>query len=171
MKRRRTPSTIRHRATTIRPKSLSRRTRLRLDGRADGMRDTPHARRQPSTGDTAMRTYRTAIPASIFAISLFATVPAHAERATTDYFDLVNVSFDSVTSVAVAPAGGDAFSAIALGAPLRGGVTSTTVELPHGDCLRDFRMMFADGRTLLYPGIDVCRYRQLRLTPRDGRPG
>jgi len=118
-----------------------------------------------------MRTCRTAALASIFAACLAAPAQVRAERVPGRYFDLVNTSFDSLTSVAVAPAGGDAFRAIQLGAPLQGGLTAVTVELPDGDCLRDFRMVFADGRTLLYSGIDVCRYHQLRLTPRDGRSG
>jgi len=102
---------------------------------------------------------------------LAATSHAHAGGAPTRYFDLINASHDSVTSFAVAPAGESAFHKINLGAPLRGGVTSATVEIPEGDCARDFRLVFADGRTLVYPGIDVCRYRQLRLTQRDGRSG
>lgn len=108
---------------------------------------------------------------SFLASALACTSHAHAGGPTTRYFDLVNASHDSVTSLAVAPAGDRAFHEIALGAPLRGGVTSTTVEVPEGDCVRDFRLTFADGRTLVYPGIDVCRYRQLRLTQRDGRSG
>jgi len=102
---------------------------------------------------------------------LAATAHVHAGGAPTRYFDLINASHDSVTSFAVAPAGENAFHEIDLGAPLRGGVTSATVEIPEGDCARDFRLVFADGRTLVYPGIDVCRYRQLRLTQRDGRSG
>ena len=105
------------------------------------------------------------------AFAIAAGFDAHAEDAPTRYFDLVNASHDSVTSLAVARAGDAAFDDIDLGKPLRGGVTSTTVEIPAGDCVRDFRLVFADGRVLVYPGIDVCRYRQLRLSQRDGRSG
>ena len=105
------------------------------------------------------------------AFAIVAGLQAHAGDAPTRYFDLINASHDSVTSLAVAPAGGEAFHDVDLGSPLRGGVTSTTVELPQGDCVRDFRLAFADGRVLVYPGIDVCRHRQLRLTRSDGRPG
>jgi hypothetical protein len=123
----------------------------------------------PAAGATAMpnRTVLVSFLASVLAC----TSHAHAGGAATRYFDLVNASHDSVTSVAVAPAGDSTFHEIDFGAPLRGGVTSTTVEVPEGDCVRDFRLTFADGRTLVYPGIDVCRHRQLRLTQRDGRSG
>ena len=110
-----------------------------------------------------------AVLVSFLASLLAATSHAHAGGATTRSFDLVHASHDSVTSFAVAPAGDSTFHQIDLGAPLRGGVTSTTVEIPEGDCVRDFRLVFADGRTLIYPGIDVCRHRRLRLTQRDGR--
>ncbi|MEZ0471645.1 hypothetical protein [Luteimonas salinilitoris] len=50
-----------------------------------------------------------------------------------------------------APAGGDAYREVALGAPLRGSLASTSVELADGGCLRDFRLVFRDGRTLIYP--------------------
>jgi hypothetical protein len=121
----------------------------------------------PAAGATAMpnRTVLVSFLASVLAC----TSHAYAGGATTRYFDLVNASHDSVTSVAVAPAGDSTFHEIDLGAPLRGGVTSATVEIPEGDCARDFRLVFADGRTLVYPGVDVCRYRQMRLTQRDGR--
>ncbi len=112
-----------------------------------------------------------AILVPFLASVLAGTSHAQAGGATTRYFDLVNASHDSVTSLAVAHAGESAFHEIDLGAPLRGGVTSATVEIPEGDCVRDFLLVFADGRTLIYPGIDVCRYRQLRLTQRDGRSG
>jgi hypothetical protein len=112
-----------------------------------------------------------AVLVSFLVAVLAGTSHAQAGGAPPRYFDLVNASHDSVTSFAVAPAGESAFHEIDLGVPLRGGVTSTTVEIPEGDCVRDFRLVFADGRTLVYPGIDVCRYRQLRLTRRDGRSG
>jgi len=108
--------------------------------------------------------------AAVLAALLASTAThANAERKPTRYFDLVNAARDSVTSLAVAPAGSDAFRDIDLGAPLRGGLTSTTVELADGDCLRDFRLTFRNGRTLVYPGIDICNHRGLRLTPNDGK--
>jgi len=113
-----------------------------------------------------MRPMRAAVLATLLAT---AAVHANAERPPTRYFDLVNAAHDSVTSLAVAPAGSDAFREIDLGAPLRGGLTSTTVQIAGDDCLRDFRVVFRDHRTLVYRGIDVSRYRQLRLTARDGK--
>ena len=114
-----------------------------------------------------MRPMRAAVLATLLVAT---TAHANAERAPTRYFDLVNASHDSVTSLAVAPAGSGAFRDVELDAPLRGGLTSTTVNLADGGCLRDIRVAFRDGRTLVYPDIDVCRNRQLRLTPNDGKP-
>lgn len=109
--------------------------------------------------------------AVVLATLLAAAAHANAERVPTRYFDLINTAHDSVTSLAVAPAGSGAFREIELGGPLRGGFTSTTVEIHDAGCLHDFRVVFRDGRTLLYPGINVCRYRSLRLRATDGKSG
>ena len=78
-------------------------------------------------------------------------------------FTLVNATLDSVTGVAMAPASSDAFEEIALGEALRGGRASATVDLPAGDCLRDVRVTFLHGRSQVFPSVDVCRSRTLRL--------
>lgn len=121
-----------------------------------------------------MHPIRTAVlaVASAFAAA-YATcamsAPAEDTRTAPRYFDLVNASHESVVSFSVSPAGQDVYQDVVIDAPLRGGVTSTTVGLPDGGCLRDLRIAFGDGRTLIYPQIDVCRYRRLRLSHRDGR--
>jgi hypothetical protein len=119
----------------------------------------------PPAGDTAMRLDRFVVLASLLA----AATHAHAERVPTRYLDLVNATHDSVASLEISPTGDNAFREFELGEPLRGGTTSITLEIPAGDCLRDFRFVFRDGRTLFYPGIDVCRHHKLRLATRDGR--
>lgn len=108
---------------------------------------------------------------AVVVAALLAAAPAHADagRAPSRYFDLVNASHDSVTSLAFAPPGSGAFRNIELDGPLRGGRTSTTVKIPNGGCVHDLRVVFRDGRTLVYPGIDTCRYR-LHLTAKDGKP-
>jgi hypothetical protein len=105
-------------------------------------------------------------------IAMLSVAPAHAggERHPARHFDLVNASFNDVTTLAIAPAGSNAFHDITLGEPLQGGLTSITVDVPDGGCLRDVRVTFRGGRTLLYPHIDACRYQGLRLMPRDGSP-
>jgi len=107
--------------------------------------------------------------------SMAATAPAHAMhgdagRRPTRHFNLVNVTFDSVTALAIAPADDDDFHEIELGEPLQGGQNSMTFDVPTGGCLRDIRVTFHGGRRLLYPHIDVCRYDGLRLRPQDNRP-
>jgi hypothetical protein len=95
---------------------------------------------------------------------------ASAGRGPIRYFDLVNVA-PSVTSLAVAPAGSGAFRDIEFGAPLGGGLISITVQITGDGCRYDFRVEFDDGRARFHRDVDVCRYRQLRLTDREGRPG
>jgi hypothetical protein len=90
---------------------------------------------------------------------------AYADPALTPsrHFNLVNATFDSITTLAIAPADGDAFHDIALGQPLQGGPTSMTFDVPAGECLRDLRVTFHGGRTQLLSHIDVCRSSGLRL--------
>ncbi|MHB1056327.1 MAG: hypothetical protein ACYC0F_00410 [Rhodanobacter sp.] len=85
------------------------------------------------------------------------------------HFKLVNATFDSVTALALAPAGSDAFDSIDLGNPLQGGLASMIFDVPGGGCLRDFRVTFRGERTRLLPGIDVCRSDGLRLVPGQNR--
>jgi hypothetical protein len=96
--------------------------------------------------------------------------PAYAggNRHVARHFNVVNDTSNSVTALAIAPIGSETFHDIALGEPLQGGLTSITVDVPDGGCLRDIRVTFRNGRTLLYPRIDACRYQGLRLMPRDG---
>lgn len=106
--------------------------------------------------------------AALAALLVAMTAHANAERATGRYFDLSNGTHDSVVSLAVAPAGSAEFREIVIGKPLHGGNTATTVWIDGNECLRDFRVEFRDGRTLVYRDVDVCRYRRLRMTARDG---
>ncbi|RAO74772.1 hypothetical protein CA260_18320 [Dyella jiangningensis] len=96
-----------------------------------------------------------------------ARTPAHHLR-------LVNATFDSVTAFAMAPAGSGAYVEASFASPLQGGLSSTTVSVPSGDCLRDVRVTFINGRVETYPMLDVCRHSGLRLTNGGGksfRPG
>ncbi|UNK44006.1 hypothetical protein MNO14_08155 [Luteimonas sp. S4-F44] len=93
---------------------------------------------------------------------------ARAESADTRYFELINTSHDTVVSVSASPAGDGRFVAITID-PLRGGFHAATIEVLNAHCAQDFRIGFRDGRTLLYPDIDVCRNRGLYLRASDGR--
>lgn len=76
------------------------------------------------------------------------------------YLDLVNTAPSSLTGFAVAAAGSDDWRGVDLGdAPVQGGGDSTTVAIRGGDCLRDLRSTFRDGRVLIQRNFDVCRYR------------
>lgn len=112
---------------------------------------------------------RPTLPA-LLATLLF-TAAAHAGAGKdTRYLDLINRAHDSVTSLEVAPAGSDAFQEKPLGAPLRGGGDSTTIEIASEGCLYDFRFKFRNGRTLIYKDVDICSGGKLairRLPARD----
>jgi hypothetical protein len=95
---------------------------------------------------------------------------ANSGRGPVRYFDLVNVA-PSVTSLAIAPAGSGVFRDIEFGASLRSGLISITIQIPDDGCMHDFRVVFHGGRARFHRDVDVCRYRQLRLTDREGRPG
>lgn len=99
----------------------------------------------------------------------FATTAAGHARAQTRYFELVNASYDTVVSVEAAAGEAGSFVPLAFDAPLPGGVRATTLQVPGHGCLHAFRIGFRNGKTLRYPGVDVCRQRGLRVTARDGR--
>ena len=86
-----------------------------------------------------------------------------AEKREVGLFTVVNATFDSVTDIATAPASSQDFEKVALGDALPGGLNSATVRLPPGDCVRDVRVTFRDGRSQVFPAVDVCRTHGLRL--------
>lgn len=122
-----------------------------------------------------MNSIRTILPAAMLAaafgnlLAAPSAACADAPRTPQRHFDLVNATFDSVTALAIAPAGRDAFRDIALGQPLQGGLNSMTFDVPAGGCLRDLRVTFRGGRTRIFPRIDICQSTGLRLTSRGGR--
>jgi hypothetical protein len=79
-------------------------------------------------------------------------------------FRIVNASFDSVTALEVANNDASGYEPIDLREPLQGGLTSTTVRLPDGTCLRDVRVTFRGGRSETYRDIDICKATGLRLS-------
>ena len=83
----------------------------------------------------------------------------------THYVDLINRAHGSVTALATAVPGSDAFRETPLGASLRGGGDSTTVEVAGEGCSYDLRFTFANGRTMVYRNIDICRYSVVRIRP------
>ena len=106
---------------------------------------------------------------AILSTVLLATAAHAGPGEETRDLDLVNRAHDSVTSLAVAPAGSDAFHDKPLGAPLRGGGDSTTIEFAGDSCLYDIRIKFRNGRTLVYKEVDICSGGKLaiRSLPRD----
>jgi hypothetical protein len=62
-----------------------------------------------------------------------------------------------VTSIGIATAGSHVFKDVSFGAPLQGGGSATTIEVAGDGCLRDLRIAFANGRTLVHKDFDVCK--------------
>lgn len=86
------------------------------------------------------------------------------------YLDLVNDSADSVQTLAIAAAGSDRYVAVPLAdGSLHGGGESVTVRIRSDpdSCLRNIRMTFATGYTLVQRDFNVC-HRQ-RLTVKRSR--
>jgi hypothetical protein len=146
---------------------------IRFDGVAGGARDARHAVGDPHSSRTAamQSTHAAAFTILLAAVAFLPAGAAHAggDRHAARHFDVTNATLNSVTALAIAPAGTETFHDIALGEPLQGGLNSITVDVPEGGCLRDLRVTFRDGHVLLYPRIDACRYQGLRLLTRDGR--
>ncbi|MGH8026199.1 MAG: hypothetical protein ACREO0_05655 [Pseudoxanthomonas sp.] len=107
--------------------------------------------------------------AAVLLTVLFAAGAQAGTGKTTRYLDLVNRSHDSVASLAIAPAGSDAFQEKQLGAPLRGGGDATTIEIAGDACLYDFRFLFRNGRTLIYKDVDICSGGKLSIRPLPAR--
>jgi len=83
-----------------------------------------------------------------------------ASAGTVYYVDLVNTTTSSIVSFEVARTGSERFHALRLGAPLQGGAGATIAIRKNDDgCLRDLRVVFADGRIVTHRGFDVCAQR------------
>ncbi|HXO99246.1 MAG TPA: hypothetical protein VN813_02030 [Luteibacter sp.] len=108
----------------------------------------------------ATATLMLAIATSALAADL--TRPS-ADKRQAGLYTVVNATFDSITGVALANANTDTFEDVVLGESLPGGLNTATVRLPPGECLRDIRVTFRDGRSQVFPAIDVCRSHTLRL--------
>lgn len=98
-----------------------------------------------------------------FALAMLAATAAHAGGTNTRYLELTNRAHDSMTSFAIAAPGSDAFVDVPLGTPLHGGGDSTTLQVADASCRYDLRFTFADGRAMVYRGIDICRYPRVRV--------
>lgn len=96
-------------------------------------------------------------------VSFCVAVPQARAVAQTRYLEVVNRARDSIVSLSIAPAGSDAFQNKPIDAPLIGGGGATTIAIAGADCVYDLRFTFRDGRTAVYPRVDVCRDRSVRI--------
>jgi hypothetical protein len=100
--------------------------------------------------------------APTLSLCIATTQAAAAEPAR--YLELSNRAHDALIALAVAAPGSDAFRDIALGAPLQGGGDAATFRLAGDACRYDLRFTFRNGRSMLYPNVDICANR-VRIRP------
>jgi hypothetical protein len=105
------------------------------------------------------------VHAAVFSLLVSSFAIQADARDNTRYLTLVNRAHDGVGRLAASPAGSDAFREVPIGAPLRGGGESVTVEMPADGCLYDLRFEFRNGRTMVYKDVDLCRYSTVRIRP------
>lgn len=100
-------------------------------------------------------------------------LPAAAQAGAPRYVQLVNHADDSIVSMQAAPHASASFAEVALAGRLQGGGESQTVAVQRQGCRYDLRFAFADGRTLRYEDVDLCRYGKVsvRALPRSGAAG
>lgn len=104
----------------------------------------------------------------IVLLAIAPIVHAHAgERS--HYLYLVNRAHDRLVSVATVPAGGTAWNELLQGGTVAGGGDTATLQLASDQCLHDVKVEFANGRRALYPALDLCRHRGLRIQPLPSR--
>ena len=108
------------------------------------------------------------IRAAVLILSLAtAATCAVAAEPPTRYLELSNRAHDSLTALAIAEPGSDAFRDLPLGAPVRGGGDATTLRLSGDSCRYDLRFTFRNGRSMIYRDVDVCAHRvSIRPLPR-----
>jgi hypothetical protein len=152
-------TTIRPAGTTIRPGSVAALADAARDGVAPA-RETRMSGGAHPLGDHAMcrSSVIVLVIAACSATSAFAGERMH-------YLDLINRAHDRLVSVSATPAGGTAWEELLQGEPLAGGGGAVTVQVAGDQCLHDVRVEFANGRRALYPAVDLCRHRGLRIQP------
>ena len=100
-------------------------------------------------------------------LSLSAATAQAAAGEPIRYLQLSNGAHDSLTSLAVAAPGSGVFHDVTLGAPMQGGGDAATFPLAGDACRYDLRFTFRNGRSMLYPDVDVCAHRvSIRPLPR-----
>lgn len=103
----------------------------------------------------------------VLTLSLTTVAAQAAASEPVRYLELSNRAHDSLISLAVAAPGSGAFRNVALDVPLRGGGDAATFALAGDACRYDLRFTFRNGRSMLYPEVDICAHRvSIRPLPR-----
>ena len=108
----------------------------------------------------------------ILALTLSLSAAAQATAAEPiRYLELSNRAHDSLTSLAIAAPGSGQYYEVAMDVPLQGGGDAATFAVTGDACRYDLRFTFRNGRSMLYPDVDVCAHRvSIRPLPRP-QPG
>ncbi len=108
---------------------------------------------------------------TLFPLCLSCLLPMAALAAPPRYVQLVNHAADSIVAMQAAPHASASFVEVPLDGRLQGGGDSQTIALQRQGCRYDLRFGFADGRTLRYEDVDLCRHGKVgvRALPADAK--
>jgi hypothetical protein len=101
----------------------------------------------------------------ILLFSLLAALSTSAFADVVYYVDLTNAT-SRITSFEVAARGSDRFHPMLIDSRTlegSGGAVTVVFRRGSGDCLRDLRIGFADGRRIVRRDFDVCRLPSYRI--------
>lgn len=69
---------------------------------------------------------------------------------------------DHITSFEVAARGSDRFHAVPIQVQSPGDTVTVAIRRTSGDCIRDLRIGFANGRRVVHRDFDICKLTMLR---------
>lgn len=107
---------------------------------------------------------------SLIVSLLFAGLPNLGNAVPTFYVNVINDALTSVGQIASAESGSGHWIPHSLeGRPFLSGTATTLGLAKSGNCRRDLRFDFVDGRTMTVRDFDICRTRSLHLGAALGR--
>lgn len=95
----------------------------------------------------------------LFLAVLLAALSNAASAGVVYYVDLAAEAGSHITSFEIATHGSERFHTVPIKVEPQGAVDAVTIAIRRGegDCLRDLRIGFADGRRIVRRDFDVCK--------------